>query len=477
LCTCIFQGRAAQIRFRPRRSTVPAMSTAPVFEYFPLAGRGELSRLICVVGGVEIVDTFPGMMYKTSTGWFGTLPVVNHGTFSFCQSLAVHKYFSALSQRWQVLTPQQVAVDDMFAAFLEDLIFGLFNLSAEPEKMPALVDKILPGLQQLLPDDGFVNGHDFPTTADLMAVNFTQAYMPFEFLLSKVKGYTWHDKYPKFKAHADRAAAHPEVRAYVQASKTMTRGPPAVVAVVAGSSLGHALTFHCLRPRAVQYEPLSGPARAPSSINGNEAIEMVYFPFAGRGELCRLLAAVGGVRLEVLPPSEDESHKKKFTGSLPQMKHGDFELTQSSAIESYITAIAPKFRGLTSQQRAIDDCYAATKEDIIQGVAPVFFGSTEEKKAEAKQKLPALMDKFLSVLEERAPERGFTHGLDFPTGADLSLLLITSASLPFQKGYQAAGYEWESKYPKIKALVERTRSAPEVSEYLSSSTSFGGSPF
>merc|ERR1712107_603854 len=107
----------------------------------------------------------------------------------------------------------------------------------------------------------------------------------------------------------------------------------------------------------------------------------------------------GGVRLEVLPPPEDESHKKKFAGSLPQMKHGDFELTQSLAMESYITAIAPKFQGLTSQQRAIDDCYAATKEDIIQGTVPVLFASTEEK-AKAKQELPALMDKFLSVLEE-----------------------------------------------------------------------------
>jgi glutathione S-transferase len=453
------------------------MSTAPLFEYFPLAGRGELSRLICAVGGVEIVDTFPGVSYKTSTGWFGSLPVVNHGTVSFCQSLAVHKYFAALSERWKVLTPQQVAVDNMFAAFLEDLVVGLFNLHAEPEKMPAVVDKFLPVVQQLLPEDGFVNGHDFPTTADLVSVIFTRAYMPTEFCLSKVKGYTWHDKYPKFKAHADRTAAHPDVRAYVEASRTLTRSPPGVVGVVVGSTLGHALTFQCLRPRAVQYEPLSGPALAPSSINSNTAIQMVYFPFAGRGELCRLLAAVGGVRLEVLPPPEDESHKKKFTGSLPQMKHGDFELTQSLAMESYITAIAPKFQGLTSQQRAIDDCYAATKEDIIQGTVPVLFGSTEEKKAKAKQELPALMDKFLSVLEEKAPERGFTHGLDFPTGADLSILLITSAELPFQKCYQAAGYEWQSKYPKIKALVERTQSTPEVSEYLSSSKSFGGSPF
>ena len=91
------------------------------------------------------------------------------------------------------------------------------------------------------------------------------------------------------------------------------------------------------------------------------------------------------------------------------------------------------------------------------------FGPEEGKKA-ASAKLPALLDQFLSVLEKKAPEQGFTHGLDFPTGADLMLLIITSAGLPFQVAYRAAGYDWQSKFPKIKALVERTHSAPGVRE-------------
>ena len=32
------------------------------------------------------------------------------------------------------------------------------------------------------------------------------------------------------------------------------------------------------------------------------------------------------------------------------------------------------------------------------------------------KKLPALLDRFLSVFDEKAPERGFTHGLAFPRG-------------------------------------------------------------
>jgi len=447
------------------------MSTAPIFKYFPLAGRGELSRLICSAAEVEIVDTFPGARFKATAGWFGSLPVVTHGTFTFCQSLAVQKYFSALSQKWKVLTPQQVAVDDMFAAFAEDIKVDL--LKGEPDSAPSVVDKYFSVLEELLPQDGFVNGHDFPTTADLVLVDLTYSYMPIQFKLSKVKGYTWHDKYPRLKAHADRTYAYPEIQTYVQGSSTLTATLPKVFTKVIGTTFGHALSFGCLHPRSIQYEPPSGPGRAPSSIGPEEVIDLVYFQIAGRGELCRLLAAVGGVRLEVHPPPEDQSHKKKFTGSLPQMKHGDFELTQSSAIESYIAAIAPRFQGLTSQQRAIDDCYAATKEDIIQGMVPVLMGSEEDKKR-AAEKLPALLDRFLTVLEQQSPESGFTHGLEFPTGADLTLLIITSAAMPFQASCQAVNYDWQSKFPKLKALVERTQAAPEVREYLSSSKSFGG---
>jgi len=363
----------------------------------------------------------------------------------------------------------------MFAAFAEDFRVALVKVKEQPEEIPKVVDRFLTPLQQLLPEDGFVHGHAFPTTADLFLVDFTYSVMPWQFFLSKAKGYTWHDQYPKVKAHAERACAHPEVRAHVQRSKTMRRKFPEVFAPLLGLTLKHALTCGALRPKNDVSEPRSGPARAVSNIVSEVVLEMVYFPVAGRGELCRLLAAVGGVHLEVLPPPEDQSHKKKFTGSLPQMKHGEFELTQSGAMESYISAIAPRFQGLTSQQRAVDDCYAATKEDIIQGLRPVLYGSDEEKKGAVK-KLPALMNLFLSRLEKRAPEQGFTHGLDFPTGADLSLLLVTSAGYPFQVGYQAAGYEWESKFPKIKALVERTRAAPEVSEYLSSSKSFSATP-
>ena len=72
--------------------------------------------------------------------WFGNLPVVRHGTVTFAQSGAVQKYFSALSQKWKLLTPQQVAVDDMFAAYLEDLFLALFKVKDDANAIPTLMD-------------------------------------------------------------------------------------------------------------------------------------------------------------------------------------------------------------------------------------------------------------------------------------------------------------------------------------------------
>ena len=60
-------------------------SAQPEMLYFPIAGRGELCRLICVAGDLEIKETFPGVDYKSKVGFFGSLPVLKHGDFSMCQ--------------------------------------------------------------------------------------------------------------------------------------------------------------------------------------------------------------------------------------------------------------------------------------------------------------------------------------------------------------------------------------------------------
>ena len=52
-----------------------------------------------------------------------------------------------------------------------------------------------------------------------------------------------------------------------------------------------------------------------------------------------------------------------------------------------------------------------------------------------------------------------------PTVADLALLNITEAYMPFGKAIElAGGYDWQSKFPKMKGNIERTKAAAGVKE-------------
>merc|ERR1711998_776955 len=119
----------------------------PTLHYFDVSGRGELSKLICAVGGIEldfveypfeangasVADKLKaGKMESAHTkaaaqmGMEGCgLPIVVHGDLKFNQSAAVQDYFVGLGQEegknYPKVTPQQKALDDMFEGALEDI--------------------------------------------------------------------------------------------------------------------------------------------------------------------------------------------------------------------------------------------------------------------------------------------------------------------------------------------------------------------
>ena len=77
------------------------------------------------------------------------------------------------------------------------------------------------------------------------------------------------------------------------------------------------------------------------------APNLVYPPMAARGELIRMLAALGGLELTEtsVPMGGADPAMLAACGSpsgLPILVHGDLHLSQSLAIESYISSIAPK---------------------------------------------------------------------------------------------------------------------------------------
>merc|ERR1712178_332802 len=111
-----------------------------------------------------------------------------------------------------------------------------------------------------------------------------------------------------------------------------------------------------------------------------------YFSICGRGELARLICAVGEVEFEdkCWAPAFDETggwrqgyqsigEELNFPGTLPILTHGDLKLFQTAAIESYLASIAPTFESLTPAQKGVDMMFAQIKADINASTESLLF--------------------------------------------------------------------------------------------------------
>merc|ERR1719343_518391 len=155
----------------------------PVLHYFDISGRGELSKLIAAVGGVEIeVVEYPfkangasaadkakaGAMESEHTkaakemGMEGCgLPILEHGTLKINQSAAVQDYMVSISPKYPPVNPMQKAKDDMFEGALEDAMglgAGIILSGYDSSLMVPFMEKTLTHLTKYIPAAGFVNG-------------------------------------------------------------------------------------------------------------------------------------------------------------------------------------------------------------------------------------------------------------------------------------------------------------------------------
>ena len=207
---------------------------------------------------------------------------------------------------------------------------------------------------------------------------------------------------------------------------------------------------------------------------------LTYFGIAGRGEVARLYAAVGGV--DIVDSTYTDGYKTKTPiGYLPALLHPEAGLfpnctfafgclQESLAVERYIANLSPKFAALSFQERAVDDMIAQIKEDLIQ-VEPA---TTTTNKSAAAAIVAPLYDRYLAVLEKDGyvPATGFINGKAFPTGADLALLVFVKSGFPYGKALKNAGYDIANKFPKVEALAVRTMQYPLVDTYLAHSKTF-----
>lgn len=199
--------------------------------------------------------------------------------------------------------------------------------------------------------------------------------------------------------------------------------------------------------------------------------KLFYFPIAGRGELTKLIAVLGGVNLdlEILPfdLNPDAEYRKKVTElgfegfGLPILQHGNLSINQSSAIQDYLISISPNYPRLNASQKAIDDMFSNTLEDAITASAKVLF------KVEEPDTLPKMLDKQLCLLNNYIPDSGFIHGRETPTKADLVIFIIMEASIPFGATIDmAGGYDFVSKFPKLKRITDAVRNYTVIADFL-----------
>ena len=205
---------------------------------------------------------------------------------------------------------------------------------------------------------------------------------------------------------------------------------------------------------------------APKTPSGK--LYFYYFPIAGRGELSRLIAAAGGLEIEESKPGSDFNKAEYGSPSgMPLLCHGDLKISQSSAVQKYLSSLVPRFAALSPAQQATEDMFACIKEDVLKGCAQVVFGGI----ANAPTEIPKHCDKWFDVVEGLLPAEGFILGLGYPTVADLAVLNMARGYMPFGASYKHGKYNYALKHPKMAALVERTAATPGIKEYLASSKS------
>lgn len=206
---------------------------------------------------------------------------------------------------------------------------------------------------------------------------------------------------------------------------------------------------------------------------------LTYFSICGRGEVARLIAAAGELEFtdNALDPSFDATggwnqelkYKEMgaalgFPGVLPILEHGDLKIYQTTAIESYLANISPKYAGLTPAQKAKDEMFQLIKSDINGTTESLLF-----KKIDGPA-LTEAMGKFYPIVEGLLPAEGYINGLEYPTPGDIAVMVTAMGCMPFRAAPQMAGCAPTAEaYPKMMALAAKVAAYPPIAAFLAAS--------
>lgn len=206
------------------------MAPKAEYLYFNVRARGELPRLVCAAGGIEITDTRIGFEswpteYKPKTP-YGQLPCVIVNGQYFGQKLPISIYFARQCGLYPTSSnPLDLLKIDSTMQYTEDILeqivvanaekaFGKGSDSFDKMKAETLPAK-LPIVEKIIKDNGtgFIVGSKL-SVADLSCFDVAE-HVRDNF------GADMLAKFPSLKAHFEKVAAVPGIKKY-----TASRPPP-----------------------------------------------------------------------------------------------------------------------------------------------------------------------------------------------------------------------------------------------------------
>jgi len=209
----------------------------PVLYYMPIAARGEVSRLIAHVGGLNMrLELECTEQLKKEAGSPSSLPILVHGPLKITQSSAIVAYLLSAAPKYRSLTCVQHAKDMHIHGIFEDVIQGLAKVILDPRMgkdetydAPKMItdhmDKWMPIIEYILPASGFVNGLSYPTAADFAMVVMLEGVTPFVGCYHIANNYDPLKNAPKLKALYEKTRAYPEVKQFLDSSTTLKGNP------------------------------------------------------------------------------------------------------------------------------------------------------------------------------------------------------------------------------------------------------------
>jgi len=226
------------------------MASKPTLHYFDVNGRGEVSKIVAAIGGLDIdIKEYPFVANgaseadkqkagkvesehtkaATEMGMDGCgLPIIVHGDLKVNQSFACANYFAGIGPKYPKVTPQQKVIDDMFQGALEDamgVFAGIILSGYDGALAPKVMTKVLTHLSKYIPDEGFTHGHTAPTIADVCILVLTQGLVPFGAVLGDGAAEVY-GKFPKAVKLGERVAAFPAVAKWLTNEYCNLKKPP-----------------------------------------------------------------------------------------------------------------------------------------------------------------------------------------------------------------------------------------------------------